>query len=222
MWFPNEFAPSHQLLCRTSRGCGHVTAPQITWPHLSSCVSLHCLTQDEPVTTEALTTSLAFSNGVSQKRCFLDLRNRRKTLQRNTCYKPEGKYPWKAAQERFQQSARSLWWLSHHLGCGGSLQAWSPFLWMEPWGRWAVWNTVGCGSGLGPFLPVWAGHSTHQHRKLVWRCSQALILTCCLRRSFTSPRSWFSCVIWPKNCRLKSPVGTDKGKECSASVTWQA
>ena len=46
---------------------------------------------------------------------------------------------------------------------------------------------------------------------LFWWSTQ--LVTCCLRRSFTSPSSWFSCDICPKNCRLKSPVGTVEGKE---------
>lgn len=77
----------------------------------------------------------------------------------------------------------------------------------------------------GP-LPASAGLQIHylQHRASLIRLGllwwYVLLVTCCLRRSFTSPSSWFSCDICPKNCRLKSPVGTAEDKAHSVSDSY--
>ena len=56
------------LRAKPPESAANVASPQA---HRQSATAF--LTQSEPVTREALTASLAFSYGVSQKRCFLDL-----------------------------------------------------------------------------------------------------------------------------------------------------
>lgn len=60
MWLPHESPPLPINYCTE-------LPDAVTWPHFRPSVSLHRPDQEEPVTTEALTTSLALSNSVSQK-----------------------------------------------------------------------------------------------------------------------------------------------------------
>lgn len=50
-----------------ANSCAERLEATVVWLHFRSSVSLNCPTQNEPASTKALTTSLAFSNSVSQK-----------------------------------------------------------------------------------------------------------------------------------------------------------
>lgn len=76
-------------------------------------------------------------------------------------------------------------------------------------GREAAWGHLRSGSRPFPALSA----PTESVSVTGLFCWSIQLVTCCLRRSFTSPSSWFSCDICPKNCRLKSPIGTAEGKE---------